>query len=62
MNDAASAWRDRLSAAQHALAAAESHSSNEREIAVLRRQVEELEEEGRRRGFTQADDLSGRAT
>ena len=52
MNDAASEWRDRLSAALHALAEAESHSSNEREIALLRRRVEELTEEGQRRGFT----------
>ena len=56
MNDTASEWRDRLSAAQHALAGAESHSLNEREIALLRRRVEELTEEGQRRGFAPADE------
>ena len=54
MNDAASEWPDRLSAALHALADAKSHFSNEREIALLRRRVEELTEEGQRRGFTPA--------
>ena len=52
----ASAWRDRLSAAQHALAAAEHHFPNEREIALLRRKVEEPTEEGQRREFAQADE------
>lgn len=56
MPDAASAWRDRLSGAQHALADAESHSSCEREIALLRRRVEDLEEEGRHLGFTPPDE------
>lgn len=55
MSDTASEWRDRLSAAQHALATAESHSSCDRQIEILRRRVEELMEEGRRRRFTQAD-------
>ena len=54
MPDTASEWRNRLSAAQHALAAAESHSSCERQIEILRQRVEELQEEGRRK-FTQAD-------
>ncbi|WP_140887197.1 hypothetical protein [Muricoccus nepalensis] len=54
MNDAASEWQSRLSAAQNALAVAENHSSNEREIAMLRRRVDELTEEGQRRAFTPA--------
>ena len=51
MIDIASEWRNRLSAAQHALAAAESHCPLEREVEVLKGRVEELKEEGQRRKF-----------
>ncbi|WP_140885420.1 hypothetical protein [Muricoccus nepalensis] len=57
MIDIASEWRNRLSAAQHALAAAENHCPLEREVEVLKGRVEELKEEGERLKFTSATSL-----